>query len=303
MIRLLPRTGPSSRCRLQLMTKIRLSSFSRVRHRDRAQRVGLVRLAVADERPDLAVRLRDQAAILQIPHEARLVDRIERANAHRDRGEAPEIRHQPRVRIGGEPGFVAQLVAEIQQLLVVEAAFEIGARVDTRRCVALEVDEVAGLIAVGSVEEMVEADLEQRRQRRIGGDVAADAGILLVLPMHHRHRVPADQALDAPLQVPIAGIGHFLVLGNGVQIGRHQLARSVDARLARATAKRRQQLGAMLGAFRNHDLVKGLDPLGHLLGKACLGWHCLFCAHRLGSLTCGIGSCHATREGMGHCSV
>ena len=29
MILPLPRTGPSSRCRLQLMTKIRLSSFSR----------------------------------------------------------------------------------------------------------------------------------------------------------------------------------------------------------------------------------------------------------------------------------
>jgi hypothetical protein len=31
MILPLPRTGPSSRCRLQLMTKIRLSSFSRDR--------------------------------------------------------------------------------------------------------------------------------------------------------------------------------------------------------------------------------------------------------------------------------
>ena len=55
-------------------------------------------------------------------------------------------------------------------------------------------------------------------------------------------------------------------------------------------AQRRQQLGALLGAFRDHDLVEGLNPLGHLLGKACLGWHCLFCAHRSGSLTCwGLG--------------
>ena len=39
----LPRTGPSRRCRLQLMTQIRLSSFSRAARRDGAERFGLVR--------------------------------------------------------------------------------------------------------------------------------------------------------------------------------------------------------------------------------------------------------------------
>ena len=33
--------------------------------------------------------------------------------------------------------------------------------------------------------------------------------ILLVLPVHHRHRVPADQRLDPPLQLAIAGIGQL----------------------------------------------------------------------------------------------
>ena len=167
---------------MQLTTKMRLSSFSRERHRDRAQRIDLIRLAVADEGPDLAVRLLDQAAVLEVAHEARLIDRVQRADAHRDGGKAPEVRHQPRVRIGGEPGLVAQLVTEVQQMLVVEAAFEVGARIDARRGMALEVDEVAGLVAIGGMEEVVEADFEQRRQRGIGGDVAADAGVLLVLP-------------------------------------------------------------------------------------------------------------------------
>jgi hypothetical protein len=49
MILPLPRTGPSSRCRLQLTTKIRLSSFSRAGQRDGAQRLRLVGLAVAQE--------------------------------------------------------------------------------------------------------------------------------------------------------------------------------------------------------------------------------------------------------------
>ena len=66
MIWPLPRTGPSSRCRLQLMTKIRLSSFSRAASEIDAERFGLVRFAVAEERPDLLIGRRLQAAVLQV---------------------------------------------------------------------------------------------------------------------------------------------------------------------------------------------------------------------------------------------
>src|SRR3954451_20595134 len=81
MILPFPRTGPSSRCRLQLTTKVRMSSSSRAatpmgtrdslqvedadeghflrhlarRDADGAERLGLVHLAVAEERPDLLV--------------------------------------------------------------------------------------------------------------------------------------------------------------------------------------------------------------------------------------------------------
>ena len=68
-------------------------------HRDRAQRLRLVHLAVAHERPHLAPGGLGQAAALQVLHEARLVDRHQRAEAHRDRRELPEVRHQPRVRV------------------------------------------------------------------------------------------------------------------------------------------------------------------------------------------------------------
>ena len=71
-------------------------------HRDRAQRFRLVHLAVAHEGPDLAAGGLGQAAALQVLHEARLVDRHQRAEAHRDRRELPEVRHQPRVRVASE---------------------------------------------------------------------------------------------------------------------------------------------------------------------------------------------------------
>ena len=69
------------------------------READRAERLRLVGLAVAEERPDLLARRLLQAAILEVAVEARLVDRHDRAEAHRDRRELPEVRHQPRMRI------------------------------------------------------------------------------------------------------------------------------------------------------------------------------------------------------------
>ena len=69
------------------------------RHGDRAHRLGLVHLAVAQESPHLAVGCRHDAAMFEVAHEARLIDRHHRPEAHRHRRELPEIRHQPGVRI------------------------------------------------------------------------------------------------------------------------------------------------------------------------------------------------------------
>ena len=113
------------------------------RQRDRAERFGLVGLAVAEERPDLRVRLRLQAAILEVADEARLVDRHDRAEPHRDRREFPEVGHQPGVRIRRQAAARLQLAAEVLELRLVEAAFEIRARVDAGRGVSLEEDDVA----------------------------------------------------------------------------------------------------------------------------------------------------------------
>ena len=146
MMRLLPRTGPSRRWRLQLTTKMRLSSFSRAPSDDAPEGVDLVGLAVADEGPDLAIGLRDEVAIFEVAHEAGLVDGVERADAHGDGGEVPELRHEPGVGVGGEAGLAAEFVAEVGEAGFVEAAFEEGAGVDAGGGVALEVDEVAGLV-------------------------------------------------------------------------------------------------------------------------------------------------------------
>jgi hypothetical protein len=51
MILPLPRTGPSRRCRLQLITKVRLSNASSAATCSQTAAFRLIHLAVAEERP------------------------------------------------------------------------------------------------------------------------------------------------------------------------------------------------------------------------------------------------------------
>src|SRR5438270_13966824 len=69
----------------------------------RAERLGLVALAIAKERPHALPAGVLHAAVVQVAVEARLVDRGQRAEAHRYRGELPELRHETRVRVRREP--------------------------------------------------------------------------------------------------------------------------------------------------------------------------------------------------------
>ena len=140
MILPLPRTGPSSRCRLQLMTKIRLSSCSRRGQRDGPQRLGLVAFAVAQEGPDprrLGVGL--DAAIDQVMVEPGLVDGHDRPQAHRHRGKLPEVGHQPGMRIATTARRrAANSRRKFFRCSSLEPAQQERPGVDARRGVALE---------------------------------------------------------------------------------------------------------------------------------------------------------------------
>jgi hypothetical protein len=185
-----------------------------------AGRFRLVGLAIAQKRPNLARGWLEQPPLLQIPHEARLVDGVDRPQPHRDRRKLPEIRHQPGMRVRGQARVFAQLVTEVLEMLVVEPPLQVGPRVDTRRGVPLEVDQIPGLVAIGRAKEVVEAHFDQGGERGVGGDVAADAVVVIVGPHHHGQGVPADQALQPPLQGAITRIGDLLLNRNGVHVGR-----------------------------------------------------------------------------------
>ena len=111
------------------------------------------------------------AAGVQVAVEAGLVDGGQRAEAHRDGRELPEVGHQPRMRVAREPLAGHDLAPEVIELALGQAALEEGAGVDARRGVALEEDLVAHAGRVLATEEVVEADFVEagRATRRWPG--------------------------------------------------------------------------------------------------------------------------------------
>ena len=199
--------------------------------RDRAQRLGLVALAVAEEAPHLRAGRVVDAPVVEVLVEPRLVDRVDRAEAHRDRRELPELGHEPRVRVRRQ-AVAADLAAEVVELLLGQPSFEERPRVDARRGVALDVEVVAGETVVLAAEEPVEADLVERRRRREGGQVAADAlGVLVGLDHHHR-RVPTDVRADAALDVLVAREPRLFLGRDRVDVRRADRGGMADLQLA-----------------------------------------------------------------------
>ena len=95
-------------------------------------------------------------------------------------------------------------------LSLAEPAFEKCPRINARRGVAGNRSGRRSRVAL-AVEEMVEGDFIKRGGGGKSGDVAADGAVFLVGPDDHRHRVPADDALDAAFDFAIAGVDRLLV--------------------------------------------------------------------------------------------
>src|SRR5690348_2762193 len=109
-----------------------------------------------------------------------MINRLDRPQSHRDCGELPKIGHEPGMRVGTESSPRLQLAAEVLQLLLRDASVQRNPRVHSRRCMALEIDDIAGAIFRLRAEEMVERNLIRRGGGREGGDMAANALLNLI---------------------------------------------------------------------------------------------------------------------------
>ena len=114
-------------------------------------------------------------------------------------------------------------------MFAAEASFQKGTGVDTGRGMPLYINQITAVVLAGYAPEMVEAHLIQGAGGGIGGNMTADAGILLVGVHHHGHGVPADVRLDALFNGAIAGILRFLGNGNGVDVGGVGTVRQIGA--------------------------------------------------------------------------
>jgi len=170
------------------------------------------------------------------------------------------------MRIGGQAAALGEFLAEILELLLAQAAFHEGARIHAGRGVALEIDDVAGKILGVAAKKMVEGDFVERGGRGEGGDVPADVGGGVGLD-DHGHGVPTDNALDAALDVAVAGKGGLAGGRDGVDVGRGQAG--IGARGgAELFAELFEELGGALGTLVLQGQFKdGLERLGPFVGR------------------------------------
>ena len=130
--------------------------------------------------------------MLQVFHEPRLIDRLDRPETHRYRRELPEFRHQPGVGIGRQ-AFAIDLLAKMLQLRFTEATLEKSSSIDTGRRVPLHKDQVSAIFSIGPTPEMVETDVIQCRSRGVTGNMATQFATDFVGANHHGQGVPAYQ--------------------------------------------------------------------------------------------------------------
>ncbi len=228
--------------------------------RDRPQRLRLVGLAVAQEGPDLAAGGVGQPARPQVLEEPGLVDRHQRAKAHRHRRELPVVGHQPRVRVRRQPAAV-DLLAEPVELGLGQPSLQERPGVDAGRDVALEVDQVPAVVLGRGVPEVVEAGVVHGGRGLEAGDVPAQLRGLLVGPEHDGQRVPAGQGADLVLKGQVARVGGLLVDRDGVHVRGGRRVRRRRAPPPALGGQLAEQEPRPVGPLEGQHRVQRVQPL------------------------------------------
>ena len=202
----------------------------------------------------------------QVPVEPGLVDRVERAEPHRHRGELPEVRHQPRVRVGRQSAArMRELLPEPVELVLGQPALEEGACVDAGRRVSLEEHLIPGLAVILAAEEVVEADLVQAGRAGVGRDVPAHAHPRAVGAGHHHGGVPPDVGPDPALDVLVAWEPGLALGRDRVDVVGAAQAGHSDLLLARPLEQAEHHVPGAGPASGPHDRIERLDPFACLV--------------------------------------
>ena len=229
--------------------------------RQSTQGFWLIAFAVTKISPDAGLGRIQQSAMLHVPQEASVINRTDRTESHRHGWELPERRHQPRMRIAGKTNAGWQFTSEVHQLIFADATFQKRARIHPGRCMPLEVNHVAGVICVASMEEVILSHFVKSRRRRERRNVATDAVVILVGSHHHRHRIPADDVLDATFHLPIARELHLIGVVNRVDVRSVRSERKFDSASIRALLETDQQGFQLIFTVSMKNIFQRLVPL------------------------------------------
>lgn len=207
------------------------------------------------------------AAGLHVAVHPRLEDRAQRAEAHGDGRELPEVGHRAGVRVAGQSVRVLRLLlAEAVELPLGEAVQHEGACVDARRGMALEEDLVAAVALVLAAEEVVEAHVVEGGGGGEGGDMAADADAWALGPRDHDRGVPAGRVEDLALDLLVAREERLVLGGDGVDVIRAAHLGHGHALLAGPLDQAQHQIPGSLPAALVDGGIEGIEPLLGLFG-------------------------------------
>ena len=197
--------------------------------RNRTERFGLVHFSIAHKGPYLAIMLRLNFSILEVLHKARLVNRHDRPQPHRNRGELPEVRHQPGMRVRRESVCVQRFLSERPQLLLAETSLEEGARVDAGGRMPLEKHQVTIVHLVRCTKKMHKANIVKRCGRGKTCDMPAELARFSVGVDHHRRGIPADHRANAVFDRLVTRDRTLHRQRYGVDVGGRRRERQVSA--------------------------------------------------------------------------
>ena len=169
---------------------------------------------------------------------------------------------------------VGEFLTEAIHLRLGDPTLDEGSRVHAGGRVALEEELVRATGVVGSLEEVVEADLVQRRRTRVRGDVSSDGYAGTLRSVHHDGGVPPDHPADLSLHRLIPGEPGLALGGDGVDVVGAAQARHTDVAFCRSAQQREHHVTGAVVARGIDQCVEGVDPLAglvrvdvHVLGR------------------------------------
>ncbi len=202
----------------------------------------------------------------------RLVDGVDRAQAHRHGRELPEVRHETRVRVRRDAvGRGGLLLTEAVELRLGQPSLEEGPRIRARGGVPLHEDLVSAGRVIGAAEEVVEPDLVQSSGGRVGGDVTADGDTGSLGAMHRDGRVPADPRAVAPLDLLVTGELGLVLRRDRVDVVRRGDHGHAEVQILGPLEQAEHDLAPAAVTLGRHQLLERLLPFGRLLGIAVEG--------------------------------